>query len=286
MIGRVDDTRTGCCRFAAKLAVTALICALHLSASSLASAADAKKPAGGKDAAEAAKPAEPPPNQFGSICQAEVHYYWRLIGVPKATPRGVTTAGARPPVDPILAYYTTLNEQGKVEDDARARLASRLNSARGAALDSCKEEHESAAGCIERRLTKVSRTYTSVDYASRQLMMKSVVDDCHASLGVCLTAEVSPVKCWNDTPPEVSAPFVAPREETVETVPSGVVNPDLSTAPTTGTSAMPQKTSTPKANTAKPPPRPPKPGATPEPGFGNEPGTNPQDNPFSKPFNL
>lgn len=305
---RVATGRRDSCEFASCAAVRAvrlfsLLCMMWLLTTANAFAADAKKPAAEKDKGAAA--ADPAAQEaaaqaaYGSVCQAEIHYYWRQLGAQhtasKAIPASTAPVAAAKPVESkaILAYYTTISEQAKIEEDAKARIAARLSAARGAALDSCKEEHESASGCIERRLSRVSRTYSNIDYASRRIVMSSVISDCHATLGVCLTAEVSPVKCWTESPPEAQIPFTQPREAVIDTVPDGIATPGGTAMPEAASSAgvpkivKPGESASPKSTPAGKPRPPKKPGAPADPGFDDKPpGENQPDNPFSKPFSL
>ncbi len=285
---------------AAILICLLLVCSeTAIAADKAAPAKNASEKSGDKGAGEkGAAAAEVDPNlglkRYGAICQAEVHYYWQLLSSQEhAAAEGDNKAEGIHSA--VLAYYTTLNEQAKVEEDAKARLTSRLTSAQAEAFSTCKDEHENELGCVERRLGKFARGYGELDYKSRKIVMSSVMKDCIASRGVCLSAEVSPVKCWVDTPPEAEIAFVNPNETLVETVQTGV-------APSPDTKALVPETSAVAPTIAKAPRAKPrvaakgaagalKPGAQPgggpdEGNFRSLPPGEAPDNPLSKPFSF
>ena len=144
------------------------------------------------------------------VCEAKVSYTWKRRPTPP--PAGTKPGREDPPpapIEPTTEFFTTIGEQGIVEQDTKLRVASKLESAQAQALEACRKTHESQAGCVTDKLRKTSPDYSRMDFAGRKAILESINADCVFNLGDCVAAAASEVICHTNRPPDL-APHAAP----------------------------------------------------------------------------
>ncbi len=167
--------------------------------------APAAKPAEG-EAPAAEHPALEPGADF--ICEADVFYNWKPQDfTPKkilpADPKPKEEEAVVPPPESIREFFTTVGEQGVVEEEVTNRLNVKIPLLQRQAAEHCKQTHQDQTLCVSAKLRAGFEQYNKLDYISRRAMVEAMTADCLAKMGKCLDTEVSEIECHINRSPEV-----------------------------------------------------------------------------------
>ncbi len=148
------------------------------------------------------------PNEPGAdiVCEAAVSYSWKRRPVPPPPNARPSREESVPPAEPTTEFFTTVGEQGAIEEDTKTRVANKLAFAQAQALDECRKLHESQAGCVTDKLRKTAPDYSRLDFAGRKAILDSINADCTFNLGTCINASAGEIACRTNRPPDFTPP--------------------------------------------------------------------------------
>lgn len=174
--------------------------------------------------AEAPTETSAPPEAAGEganfICEADVFFSWKRTPPPRTTTdaQGKTVPVAVDPelLKPIEEFFTKVGESGKIENDVRNRLATRLGGVELQARRSCEELHQDRVSCVSRNLRTTKSDYQLLDFAARKALLSSIERECEDNTGVCLSTRTGAITCFLNTPPDAAAAGAAGGESAKE----------------------------------------------------------------------
>lgn len=133
------------------------------------------------------------PSMSDVICSSDIGYNWQKTGDEN---------------DRIVGF-DHVEQQAADEEQAKAKLAIRVEDIKAKASHACRREHENLAGCISSKLQALAGPLNAASFGARKSMEDAVVSDCAGQQGKCGEITAGEVKCREHH----TKPTVAPTAE-------------------------------------------------------------------------
>ncbi len=148
-----------------------------------------------------------PENHLRYSCEADISYVWEHREKPKKNrPQERKATKKKIPPKRSTVYFKTASEIGNSEDEAKAKLQTKLKHVKTEAFKQCEHKHTKMANCLAGGIRKHNSNYRLLDFRTRRSILNALEEDCHSFSGQCIKTLTSPVTC--------NATSVAPKENT------------------------------------------------------------------------
>lgn len=159
-------------------------------------AASEKKSADSKEASPAPTPPE-------VVCTAHIFFAWREEAIPENIQNGPKEKSSSS-LAAHKEFYTTIQKRGASEAEVLREVNIELSKVLDDAVTHCRTRHENKSNCLSEGFRNFQQEFAEADFQTRELLKKSVEQDCAAKMGFCLPAEATQPACATITGPGAS----------------------------------------------------------------------------------